>query len=318
MHLLIDGKNFVFRGLHNGHRPIQNVNGKEISLIQFVLLELRKLLTSVEDLEDVTFCWDSNGSKKRKEILPSYKGNRVNIDDEKKELLLEQIEDLKECLPFFGIKQLCIEDIEADDTICILSKTLNFLKKECTIVSADKDLLQLINPLTRIMNLNKRKTIKISNFEEIVQVPLESYIDYLSLIGDSSDNIDGIRDVGPETARKIMKLYSNCDNFFSKEKEIRSMVTLGQFDNAFSRRVVSIFSEYNKAKFERNKKLIKLEGFLSREESINIISKYQEQSMLKIDEEKISNYVKKMHLFDIGQNLGVFLVPFKYIKNNLK
>src|SRR5690606_35301289 len=103
-----------------------------------------------------------------------------------------------------------------------------------------------------------------------------------------------------------------------KEKEIRSMVTLGQFDNAFSRRVVSIFTDYNKTKFERNKKLIKLEGFLSREESINIISKYQEQSMLTLDEEKISTYVKKMHLFDIGQNLGAFLVPFKHIKNNLK
>lgn len=321
MHLLIDGKNFVYRGLHNGHKPIQNVDGKEISLIQFVLLEIRKLLTSVEDLEDITFCWDSNGSKKRKEIHPLYKENRNNKSNDEeltKKLLLDQIEALKECLPLFGIKQLCIPDIEADDIICILSKTLNFINKECTIVSADKDLLQLINPLTKIMNLNKKKTIRVSNFEEIVQVPLESYVDYLALIGDTVDNIDGIRDVGPETARRILKLYNNCENFFSKEKEIRSMITLGQFDNAFSRRVVSIFSDYNKAKFERNKKLITLDGFLTREEAINVITKYQEQSTVSLNEEKVSEYVKKMHLFDINQNLGVFLVPFKYIKNNIK
>lgn len=314
MHLIVDGNNFAFRTFHSGYRRIINVDGQEISVLQAVLMMLRGLLSNLENIDDIVFCWDSNEPDAKRKIFPEYKSQRE--DGELKQILHQQINILQEYLPFFGIKQLYYPSIEADDIIFVLVKILNHFNKECLIVSADKDLLQLVGPLCKVFNINKKRTYKVSNFEELTGVCLDGFIDYLALIGDRVDNIDGVKGIGPETAKKIINMYGCCDNLFSKENEIRAMISLGQVDTSFSHRLVSIFEEENKKKISRNKDLITLGKYLSLEEKKQIIKDYEAQKNIRINESAISDFFKRFHMLEIYQDVGLFLVPFMHIKNN--
>lgn len=312
MHLIIDGNNYAYRALHKKYEHVVNVEGQEIGIIQSFIMRLRGLLSNTEDITDITICWDSGGTNVRKTILETYKENRK--DDDNKKLLYEQISILKEKMPLFGIKQLYYENIEADDIIFVLTKILNHFNQECTVVSADKDLLQLINPLCRVLNLNKKKTIKISNFQEIVGVPLTGHVDYLSLMGDAADDIDGIKDVGPETASKIINMYGSCENLFAKEAEIRAVISLEQIDTGFSKRLLKVFEPQNKEKIKRNRSLIELGNLLTLEEKRQIVGDYEKQKNIHVDYNGIIDFFNKFHIFDTNQNVGVFLMPFIKIR----
>lgn len=160
------------------------------------------------------FSWDGGKSKRRIEIFQDYKYKKDYTEDDKKyfEIFNEQKSILeRRILPDLGILSVCIQNKEGDDIIYTLCSILKDKRK--SVISEDKDMLQLIahfNDIT-IYQPIKDRIINSSNFQEIIGVPAKGYLYYKAAIGDSSDNIKGVKGVGPKTMVEVLNKV-DCEN----------------------------------------------------------------------------------------------------------
>ena len=137
----------------------------------------------------------------RMELAPDYKANRPPMPDE----LRSQLDTIEEMIGAFGWPKFGDKDFEADDVIAAIAGDIS--DAEFIIISADKDLAQLISPRVKMLVPGKKGALDIRGPEEVIEkfmVTPEQIIDYLSLIGDSSDNIPGVAGIGPKTAATLM------------------------------------------------------------------------------------------------------------------
>ena len=222
--LLVDGSSYLYRAFHALQRAdLRNKNGEPTGAIYGVLNMLRRLLKDAP--ADYAACvFDAKGRTFRDDLYPEYKANRPPMPED----LAAQIAPLKQAIDALGWPRLEIEGVEADDVIGTLARRAEREGMKVVIASGDKDLAQLVNPAITIENADpgtgKREILDESGVEAKFGVRPERMLDYLTLVGDSVDNVPGVEKVGPKTAVKWLAQYGTLDNVIQHASEIPGVV----------------------------------------------------------------------------------------------
>ncbi|MDF2690250.1 MAG: polymerase [Gammaproteobacteria bacterium] len=216
--ILIDGSSY----LHRAYHALPNLTtgkGEPTGAILGVLNMLRRLLYDY-DPQYAVVVFDAKGKNFRHQLYPEYKANRAKMPDE----LRVQIEPLHEMIKLLGFPLISIEGVEADDVIGTLSIQAVNHGQEVMISTGDKDMAQLIHDSLHIVDTMKAVKIDRQYVIDKFGVPPELIVDFLSLVGDSSDNIPGIPSVGPKTAAKWLNQYGSLDQVINHAHEIPGKV----------------------------------------------------------------------------------------------
>ena len=198
-HLIIDCNNLYYRA--NYVTNLRDRKGKRISGIFNTMKMLQGLIKKFQP-SNLIIVWDGGRSKERLEVYSEYKANRrVNQKEDDKIDLINQRDIIKEIFSHLPIKQLEIKNLEADDVIGYLSR---ILKGKKVIISNDNDFLQLIKKDVYLYLPYKDKLLSEKNIEMFLGFPVKYYVLWKCLVGDSSDNIKGIKGIGPKKANAII------------------------------------------------------------------------------------------------------------------
>jgi len=216
--ILVDGSSYLFRAFH-ALPSLTNSKNLPTGAVYGVINMLRKLITDYKP-EYIAVVFDAKGKTFRHDMYPEYKANRPPMPDE----LRVQIEPLHELVRAMGLPLISIEGVEADDVIGTLATRLSKDKRDTLISTGDKDLAQLVNPHVTLINTMSNTIMDAKGVLEKFEVPPEHIVDYLALIGDTSDNIPGVPKVGPKTAVKWLKQYGSLDNIIEHADEIGGKV----------------------------------------------------------------------------------------------
>lgn len=216
--ILVDGSSYLFRAFH-AMPPLTNSAGQSTGVIYGVANMLRKLLEQFPTSHCVVV-FDAKGKTFRHEMYSAYKGQRPPMPDE----LRSQIQPTHELIAALGFPLLVVDGVEADDVIGTLAHQASALNLETLISTADKDMTQLVNDHVRCINTMTDEQLDPTGVKAKFGVPPERIIDYLTLIGDTSDNIPGVPKVGPKTAVKWLDLYGDLDTIIARADEIKGKV----------------------------------------------------------------------------------------------
>jgi len=221
--ILVDGASFLFRAYHAGGRqgqiPMSTSDGRTTQAIFFMANMLRSLLKECQPTH-IAVVMDAKGKTFRHDLYSEYKANRPPMPDD----LRDQLEYVNKIVPAMGLPLISISGVEADDVIGTLSRQATEQGFRTMIVSSDKDLTQLINDKVEMVDTMKNVRLDPDGVVEKFGVPPELIIDYLALIGDSSDNIPGIPNVGPKTAVKWFNEYGTLDEIVKNSEKISGKV----------------------------------------------------------------------------------------------
>ena len=228
--LLVDGSSYLYRAFH-ALPDLRNRQNEPTGAIHGVLNMLRRLHKDYH--ADYSVCvFDAKGKTFRSRIYPEYKANRPSMPSD----LAAQIAPLHDCVRALGWPILVIDDVEADDVIGTLATQATDENMKCIISTGDKDIAQLVNAQVTLINTMNNEVLDEAGVNTKFGVPPERMLDYLALIGDSSDNIPGVDKVGPKTAVKWLEKYDSLDNIIAHADEIKGVVgnnlrnALTQFD----------------------------------------------------------------------------------------
>jgi len=212
--ILVDASSYLYRAFH-ALPDLRNRAGQPTGAIYGVLNMLRRL--HKEHASDYSACvFDAKGKTFRDALYPEYKANRPPMPDD----LGAQIEPLHECIRAMGWPLLEIEGVEADDVIATLTARAEAQGIRVLISSSDKDLTQLVDPLVTMVNTMSHETFDAAAVAAKFGVRPDQIVDYLTLIGDSVDNIPGVEKVGPKTAAKWLQQYAKLDAILEHADEI--------------------------------------------------------------------------------------------------
>ena len=215
---LIDGSSYLYRAFH-AMPPLTTSKGLPTGAIKGVVNMLRNLKKEHPESKIITV-FDAKGKNFRHEILNSYKANRPPMPKE----LVEQLQPLKSICNFMAAPVVEIEGVEADDVIATLSEKLKS-KYEVIISSLDKDLMQLVEDgNVSMMNTMTREEFDEKGVEKKFNVKPNQIVEYLALVGDSSDNIPGVPKVGPKTASKWLNEYQDLSTIIDNAELLKGAV----------------------------------------------------------------------------------------------
>ena len=204
--LIIDGNNLAHRAKHVFN--LSN-NGKSVSVTYGFLHTLNSYLIKFKPTS-VIVCWDGGSPSFRTKSVPEYKVSRDHGDQVEYADFLRQVQELCDyAFPMMGVVSVRKIRAEADDLMYHASRIVVGNK---IIITSDKDLFQALNDDTRVYNPARDKIYNVSMFEEEYGIPIEKYIDWRALIGDSSDNIPGVHGIGEKTATKLFIAYKELTN----------------------------------------------------------------------------------------------------------
>ena len=215
--VLVDGSSYLFRAYH-GLPPLTH-NGHATGAMYGVLNMLRKLVKD-EQPDNIAMVFDAKGKTFRNDIYAEYKAHRPPMPDD----LREQIQPLHDIIRAQGFPLISIEGVEADDVIGTLSVEATQRGYQVLISTGDKDMAQLVNPDVRLINTMNNHLMTEETVVEKFQVRPDQIIDYLALMGDSSDNIPGVPKVGPKTASKWIAQYGSLQAVMDHAAEIKGKV----------------------------------------------------------------------------------------------
>jgi DNA polymerase-1 len=216
--LLVDGSSYLYRAFH-ALPDLRNGNNEPTGAVYGVLNMLRRLRK--ETAADYIACvFDAKGKTFRDDWYAEYKANRPPMPEE----LVAQIEPLHQSVRAMGWPLLMVEGVEADDVIGTLAKQAETKGVHTVISTGDKDITQLVSPKVRLVNTMSSENLDEKGVEEKFGVKPEQMVDYLTLIGDSVDNVPGVEKVGPKTAVKWLKQYGTLDQVVAHANEIAGVV----------------------------------------------------------------------------------------------
>ncbi len=222
--LLVDGSSYLYRAFH-AMPDLRNRQNEPTGAIQGVLNMLRRLHKDYP--ADYSACvFDAKGKTFRDDIYPEYKANRASMPDD----LRVQIEPLFEAIKAMGWPLIVESGVEADDVIGALAKQAEREGMKVIISTGDKDISQLVNAHVTVVNTMRdafRRTdemLDIAGVENKFGIPPSLMVDYLILIGDTSDNVPGVEKVGPKTAVKWLKQYGSLENIVANANDITGVV----------------------------------------------------------------------------------------------
>lgn len=284
--LVIDGSNLLWRTYWVAETRQQLVNSKGVWTGPIYMF-----LKSVKGLQEkfkpnsTWITWDKKlkypSTNFRKELAPeTYKQNR---DDDKSRLIHEQHDELAKWLTVLGIKQIYPGVLEADD---IISWLVREKLTTSVIISVDKDLLQLVDNNIHYYNPIKKKLITPQNFVEEVGVEIFEYNNYKALLGDKSDNVEGITGYGVQKSTKLCK--EGYDSIIEK------------------------LSEEDKKKFDKNLLLTNLYGsYLKEEGEVDLYQdQYEKQQFVKPDMKKFEDMCQEVEFYSFIKEIDKWKESF--------
>ncbi|MGH8265088.1 MAG: 5'-3' exonuclease H3TH domain-containing protein, partial [Steroidobacteraceae bacterium] len=216
--VLVDGSSYLYRAFH-ALPPLANSRGEPTGAVYGVLNMLAKLVKELAP-ERIAVVFDAPGKTFRDDLFAEYKANRPAMPDE----LRAQIAPLLEAVEAQGLPLLRISGVEADDVIGTLAKRGGESGLEVIISTGDKDMAQLVDGRLTLVNTMTDTTLDRAGVKAKFDVFPEQIVDYLALVGDSSDNIPGVPKVGPKTAAKWLNEFGTLDNLIAHAAEIAGKV----------------------------------------------------------------------------------------------
>lgn len=218
--ILVDGSSYLYRAYHVPQlQRLTNGKGEMTGAVYGVINMLRKLRSDYQP-EYMAVVFDAKGKTFRHEMYPEYKGTRPTMPDD----LRNQIEPLHELVRAMGFKLISEPGVEADDVIGTLATQASAEGKHLLVSTGDKDMAQLVSPHVTLINTMSNTLLDEAGVEEKFGVRPDQIVDYLALVGDTSDNIPGVPKVGAKTAAKWLKEYGTLDNLIAHADEIKGKV----------------------------------------------------------------------------------------------
>ncbi|WP_312999055.1 DNA polymerase I [Leclercia sp.] len=219
--ILVDGSSYLYRAYH-AFPPLTNSAGEPTGAMYGVLNMLRSLILQYQP-SHAAVVFDAKGKTFRDELFEHYKSHRPPMPDD----LRAQIEPLHKMVKAMGLPLMAVSGVEADDVIGTLAREAEKLGRPVLISTGDKDMAQLVTPGITLINT---MTNTILGPEEVVTkygVPPELIIDFLALMGDTSDNIPGVPGVGEKTAQALLQGLGGLDTLYSEQDKIAGLTFRG-------------------------------------------------------------------------------------------
>jgi DNA polymerase I len=216
--LLVDGSSYLHRAFH-ALPDLRSPQGEPTGAILGVLNMLRRARADFP--ADYSACvFDAKGKTFRDDWYPEYKAHRPPMPED----LAAQIEPLHEAIAANGWNILMVDGVEADDVIGTLAQQAGNNGVRCVISTGDKDLTQLVNEHVLWVNTMSEERLGVTGVEAKFGVKPERIVDYLTLIGDTVDNVPGVAKCGPKTAVKWLTEFGTLDNLIAHADEIKGVV----------------------------------------------------------------------------------------------
>ena len=216
--ILIDGSSYVYRAYH-ALPPLTTSTGQPTGAVRGVTTMVMRILEDHPN-SPVGMIFDAKGDTFRHEMYKEYKANRPPMPDD----LRPQIQPIYDIVEALGIKIFVVDKVEADDVIGTLAKQAEEKGISTVISTGDKDLAQLVTKNIKLVNTMTNEVLDQKGVEKKFGVTPEQIIDYLALVGDTSDNIPGVNKVGPKTAVNWLGKYGTVENIIEKAEEITGKV----------------------------------------------------------------------------------------------
>jgi DNA polymerase-1 len=216
--VLVDGSSYLYRAFH-ALPPLTTSTGEPTGAILGVLNMLLKLLKE-ESPQLVAVVFDASGRTFRDDLFAEYKANRQSMPDD----LRKQVQPLMAAVEALGLPLLRIAGVEADDVIGTLAIQAAAQGVDVVISTIDKDMAQLVRPGIMIVNTMSDSRLDRDGVKAKFDVFPEQIIDYLALVGDTSDNIPGVPKVGPKTAAKWLGEYGTLDELLKNADKVSGKV----------------------------------------------------------------------------------------------
>jgi DNA polymerase-1 len=277
--LFIDAKNTLYR--HNYTSNLTDPEGNKVSGVFGMLKDVTNQI-KIHKPDNVVIAWDVGKSKGRCAIYPEYKGHRHQDDKELLENLAYQSKMAKLIFKHLPVKQISVQDVEADDIIGFLCKKLQGDK---IIFSNDSDFYQLIDSNVKQFVPKQKMTFDLEKIEEKMGFSMKYYPLWKSIVGDSSDNIVGVKGWGVKAATDIV----------NKKKIVK-------------------FTEEQKDIIKLNLRLINIGGILTKEDKVEIATKYKEESNKMTNTAVLRKMCMKLGFKSILSNFNG--IAYEYSKLN--
>jgi len=223
--ILVDGSSYLYRAFH-ALPPLTTSRGEPTGAVLGVLNMIQKLLTEQEP-ECIAVVFDAKGKTFRDEIFEEYKANRPPMPDE----LRSQVTPLLEAIEAMGLHLLRVSGVEADDVIGTLASRASEAGWNVLVSTGDKDMAQLVDDRITLVNTMTGSRMDPAGVAEKFGVRPDQIVDYLALVGDSSDNIPGVPRVGPKTAAKWLGQFGSIEGIKANAAEIGGKVGESLRDN---------------------------------------------------------------------------------------
>ena len=274
---LVDGSGYIFRAYYALPPLSRKSDGLPTGAVSGFCSMLFKLLEDVRSDDSknkpthFAVIFDSARKNFRNDIYSEYKANRAEAPDD----LAPQFEYIRKSVEAFNLPSIELLNYEADDLIATYSKKITDVGAKVTVISSDKDLMQLVSNKIRLFDPMKSKVIGEKEVLEKFGVKPKQVIDVQSLAGDSSDNIPGVPGIGIKTAAELINKYKNLDNLLNKASEITQ-----------NKRRETLIA--NKDKALLSKKLVTLKNDVPLKNNPN------EFLIKEINKDKLYNFLREM------------------------
>ena len=216
--LLVDGSSYLYRAFH-ALPDLRSSDGRPTGAIYGVLNMLQKLIKS-ERPDYLSVIFDTPVKTFRHDIFPDYKANRQKTPED----LIAQIEPLHQLIINLGLPLIAVDGVEADDVIGTLALEADKKGIKTLIATGDKDMAQLVTENIHLIDTMKDLRMGPAEVKEKFGIQPDRFIDYLTLAGDTSDNIPGVEKVGPKTAIKWINEYGSLDGVIQNADQIKGKI----------------------------------------------------------------------------------------------
>src|SRR5271168_3433157 len=212
---LVDGSGFIFRAYH-ALPPLSRSDGTPTSAVLGFSNMLAKLLSET-DADHIAVVFDASGSSFRNRIYDKYKAQRPDPAPD----LIPQFGLVRRATEAFGVCQIELDDFEADDLIATYARHAVDAGAKVTIVSSDKDMMQLVTDRVTMLDPIKNRPIGAAEVREKFGVGPDRVIDVQALCGDSVDNVPGVPGIGVKTAAELINTYGDLETLLARAGEIK-------------------------------------------------------------------------------------------------
>lgn len=219
--ILIDGSSYLYRAFF-ATPSLTNSQGEPTGAIYGVTNMIRSLINQYNPTH-IAVVFDAKGGSFRKEIYSEYKATREAMPED----LRVQVEPIHTILKAMGLPLLCIEGVEADDVIGTLAKQAEAAGLDVLISTGDKDMAQLVSDKITLINTMNNVILDPQGVVNKFGVPPTKIIDFLALMGDSSDNIPGVPGVGEKTATSLLSEFNGIDDLYNNIEKVDTLAIRG-------------------------------------------------------------------------------------------